>query len=446
MSRYPVLYLPTEIHNRDWDARLLIADYASARGFTSVVGQQWIIHGNAHRLPPGLMLIKTINEIQLNAAKGFMKLGHAVLTMDEEALAVAPDQNFLGVLSPRLPEVCHAFIANSPLHAEAMQRLLPAIQTKVVIAGNPRLDLLVGRGKARFAADADAIKASLGPFVLFNSNMAQANSIWSSKEEYFSIQVRAGGVNPNNPKSVERFNQQFEFERSNSVAFMNSMYWCLENLRTHRVVVRPHPVERVEFWHDIAAKHPSLYVAANTHHVPWLMAADVLVHTNSTTGLEAAFLGTPAVNLVPNAQGMWENIYVGTRVNPTFVDWQEAVAALQEMLTTGGGRLAQIDGERAELRRYFPAEFDGCSAERFVDFMESTLRSGGLSAEPFDISAMLGGRLPHIERADVLKRKFSKEFPNAVEDFNAIRRATGLAHKVAIAKLGEHCFAISPAA
>jgi surface carbohydrate biosynthesis protein len=441
---YPVLYLPSEIHNRDWDARLLIADHAAAHGFTSVVGQQWVINVNYTRLPPGLVLVKTVNEIQLNVAEAFRAAGHVVVTMDEEAFAVAPDQGFLGILSPRLPQVSHAFFANSPLHADVLLRLMPAMKGKVVPTGNARTDLLVASGRARFAADAAAIKADLGRFVLFNSNLAQENSIWTNKEDYLTIQVRAGGVDPSDPKSVERFHQQFEFERSNSKAFMSALHWCLDNLPTHRIVVRPHPVERPEFWQELSRQHPRLHVADNTHHIPWMMAADAVVHTNSTTGLEAAFLERPTVNLVPNTGGHWENIYVGTRVNPTFSDWRDGVAALAEFLSTGGGRLSKTDDERAELRRYFPKAFDGRSAQRVAANMVAAMQLYPLSTEPFNISQMIGGRLEHYERSETLKRKFVKDFAQVVEDFKAIRKVTGLQHPWQVAKVAEHCFAIGP--
>lgn len=442
--RYPILYLPSEIHNRDWDARLLIADHALARGFTSVVGQQWVMYLNIERLPPGLMLIKTCNEIQLNVAATCRRLGHYVVTMDEEAFAVAPDQGFLGILPPRLPKVSDAFFANSPLHGEVLSRLVPAMREKIVCTGNARTDLLVARGRVRFAAEAEAIRGKLGPFVLFNSNMAQRNSIWVEKEDYLKIQVMAGGVDPNDPESVQRFHQQFEFERANSEAFMSALYWCLQNIKNHRIVVRPHPVERVELWHEIAERYPQLHVADNAHHVPWMMAADAVVQTNSTTGLEAALLERPTVNLVPNTGGHWENIYVGTRVNPTFADWREGVGALAEFLATGGGRLGRVDHERAELRRYFPDAFDGRSAERIANNMVDAMQLSPLASDPFDILALTGGRLPHYERPEALKRKFVKDFAQVVADFKAIRRVTGLQHPWYVDKLAEHCFAIGP--
>jgi surface carbohydrate biosynthesis protein len=446
--RYPVLYLLSEIHNRDWDARLLIADYASALGFTSVVGQQWVMHdGNAPHFPPGLMLIKTVNEIQLNAARKFKNAGHLVVAMDEEALAVAPDQDHIGILSPRLPKVCEVFCANSPLHADAMERLLPGMKGVTFPTGNARLDLLVPSGRVRFAAEAEKIRGEYGPFVLFNSNLAQENSIWTDKAHYRQIQEIAGGLNPNDPASVARYEAQFEFERNNSKAFRDMLEWCLANITSHRIVVRPHPVERSNFWHEFAAKHPGrLHIAQDTHHIPWIMAADALVHTNSTTGLEAAFLERATVNLVPNATGHWENIYVGTRVNPTFTDWREGAEALRTFLTTGGGRLSQTDKERAELHRYFPGAFKGGTAERIARSFVTVMRERGVDTSPFNLAAHVAGKLSSPARPPSLLQKFAKTNQEAFDDLRAIRRVTGLSQPLNIVEIAESCFAIPPAA
>lgn len=442
--RYPVLYLLSEIHNRDWDARLLIADYASALGATVVVGQQWVVNNNVGRLPPGLVLIRTINQIQMNVARVYAQVGHLVTAMDEEVLAVIPDQDYQGVIPPKLARVCDAFYANSQMHAEMVARVLPEMKDRILTVGNPRTDLLTPKGRTRFAAEAQKIREDVGPFILFNSNTAQENSIWTSKDEYLSIQVRAGAVNPDDPKSVETFLKQFEFEKQNSAAFMGALYWCLENVSSHRVVVRPHPVERVEFWHKVMQEHPRLHVAEGTHHIPWMQAADVVVHTNSTTGVESMLLDRPTVNLVPDPDGYWSRIFVGPRVNPTFTDWRDGMAALTDFLATRHGRLVQIDQERAELQRFFPNVLDGDAAKRIAKNMVYMLKAGGLSQEPFNIELHLNGRLPPYDRPDVLRRKFVKDFNDAVNDFQAIRQVTQLSHKVKIKKLAESCFAIEP--
>lgn len=436
LTRSPILYLPSEIHNRDWMARLLIADYATALGLTCVVGQQWVVYSNVHNLPPGLILIKTINEIQLTAAKYFKDAGHVVVCMDEEAFPVAPDHEYLGiVLSPRLHEVCDAFYANSPIHAEAMERLLPNMRGKVTATGNPRVDLLAS--KAVHESQAEAIRKVLGPFVLFNSNAAQENSIWESEAAFLNIQIRGRGLDPNDPKTYADFKQLCEVERVNSRTFMNALRWCLDNLTSHRVVVRPHPVERPGFWAELAEEYHALHVADNKGHIPWLMAADCVVHTNSTTGLEAALLGRPTINLAPASEGNWEDTYVTTRVNPTFKDWRQGMMALAEFLTGQGGPLSELDAQTVQLERYFPSALRGRAAQAIATLMAEAVFPTTGAVEPL--------KLTHHDRAPATRQKFTKGMEEAIYDFQAARQITGLSHEVQINPLAESCFLVRAA-
>lgn len=410
------LYLPSELHNRDWDARLLIAAHATALGHSCVVGQQWALNANVHNLPPGIVLIKTTNEIQMSVAKSYRNAGHIVCTMDEEAYAMAPDQEWIGLISPRLAQVSDFFYANSPLHAEAMKQRVPELN--VVPTGNARTDLLSKTNRQRFAKDADRIRADLGPFILFNSNMGLENSIWTDRQQFMDIQVRAGVVDPSDPESVKRFNQTFEFERSNTEAFIEAVKWCLENIPTHKIVVRPHPAERTTMWHKLARGNPRLKIVEGQRHIPWIMASEAVVHTNSTTGVEAALLGKPTVNLVPNANGFWENVFVTTRVNRTYSDWLEGVQVLRD------GTL--LPNSRSELDRYYPQQD---AARAIAQHMAANDRHKAAHI-----------KLGPYQHHDIYRQKFTKELSEAEEDF----RAFAPDHAVRFEELAESCFAIHP--
>jgi surface carbohydrate biosynthesis protein len=439
----PILYLTTEVHNRDWDARLLMADYATSKGFAVLVGQQWSPLPNLKVIPKGMVLIKTPNQIQTDQMAGFRRCGHLVAAMDEESLAIAPDQDFVFALSPHLADSCDLFFANSPMHAQLMLEKAPALAPKLRTVGNPRLDLVVDGGKARFQAEADAIRAKYGRFILFNSNMANQNSIWTSQEQYLQIQVRTGAVNPKDPQSVRIFEEQFEFEAANSRAFLDLLRWCIANVRTHQIVIRPHPVEVAEAWSSYAADE-RVHVVLNTHHLPWIMAADLLVHTNSTTGVEAALLGTPTVNLVPLPDCHWSKIFIPRRINPTYQSWEEAASDISAYANAGVGPLADREAYRREIDRYFPNLTEARASERMVDCMIGALRERGVSPFQDSLAGSFAAGYKRGERADVLKRKFVKSLQDAAQDLKATRRASGLGHTVSLTEIDDSLFLIEP--
>ena len=60
----PIAYLTVEVKHRDLEPRLLIASHLVKAGITVVVGQQWAMFPNPSAFPPGIVLFKTVNEIQ----------------------------------------------------------------------------------------------------------------------------------------------------------------------------------------------------------------------------------------------------------------------------------------------------------------------------------------------------------------------------------------------
>ena len=64
----------------------------------------------------------------------------------------------------------------------------------------------------------------------------------------------------------------------------------------HTIVVRPHPTENQDIYHEIAARCRRIRVTNEGNVVPWLMAARVLIHNGCTTGVEAFVMRVPAVS------------------------------------------------------------------------------------------------------------------------------------------------------
>lgn len=443
---HKILYLTSELTNRDWDTRLLMADYAVNAGYTVVVGQQWQALQSLNKWPRGLLLIKTMNQIQGNAVAAARQMGHLVAVMDEESLPLATDQDIVGAFLAKgysAPAVnfSNVFLANSPLHQACVEKTVPGLRGKVFVTGNPRVDLLTIGRRARYAAAADALRAKHGRFILFNSNTASRNSIWN-KEEFLTIQVRAGALDVNNAESVALFQEQLDFEEANARIFESLLTWCAAQAPDHTIVVRPHPSEGRDYWDKFAAENPNVQVVWGTPHVPYMMAADLVVHTNCTTGIEAAILDRPSLNLMPMPNSYWAKIYFASKVSPTFNDLESAQAAVQTFLQTGGGPLVPNENHRAELRRYFPCVVENASAANMVGIMTKLLSHAGAQENP-TMDAIRDGLAP-FQLEGKARKKFSKSAEEAVADFNATRSISGMKQPVMFTPIADSLFVLQP--
>ena len=308
-----IVYLPCEILTRELDARVELM--RSLRDCTVVIGQQWDIFSNAHRLPTGSILFKTCNQIQGVNMRKWHEQGHTVCTLDEESLLGKSADALTQAVSPLAMFNCTYFLANNQAHADAVAPKFPGGTTLVV--GNQRLDLC--RDPKNYAAEAEEIKREHGDFVLINTNFGVINSHWGGYAAARQIHRQAGLLETQ--KQDDEFTGGAEWEKTN----MASVYQLIRELlsRGFKIVLRPHPGEDPKVWKAI----PGITVVEHTVPLPWMAAAQMSFHCSCTTGLEAAIMGVPTISLKPCASAISR---INDEINPTVSTPEEAIDLMEK--------------------------------------------------------------------------------------------------------------------
>lgn len=435
----PILYLGLEIKQRELDSRLNIALHALDLGFPVLFGQQWAIFSNAASLPPGIILFKTVNNIQAANMAAFVKQGHLVAATDEEVLVCFEDACFFEVFSPVAAENCHLFFAQSDIHRDAIGRRFPALAPRTAVVGNSRMELLSPRNREAIAAEAAALKQAHGPYILFNTNFGQINSIWTDMNQVAQIAARAGLVDASDPASVAEYRKKLEWEQVNRAEIVELLRWTLDNMKDHKVVLRPHPGERADYWQTQFDGHDRFTVVARSNPHPWVMGSELLVHTTCTTGLEAALLDRPALNLVPVPHPTFD--YVTNYVNPTVKTWRDAAAAMEAFLGGRGGPIAESrETYAAALDTYFPGHREGDSSRKIAEKLLELARQNGRAPRP---DQQLGFRPPGYRgmvRPDILKDKFTLTPEELRRHLTAAIERLGLSMRLKATQLDDSLF------
>ena len=78
------------------------------------------------------------------------------------------------------------------------------------------------------------------------------------------------------------------------------------NFPDRTIVLRPHPSENLTFYKQAFALFKNVVVARDDSVLPWIRAADLIVHSNCTTGIEAVLAGQPVLNLLPECENRTE--------------------------------------------------------------------------------------------------------------------------------------------
>jgi surface carbohydrate biosynthesis protein len=440
----PIAYLTLEIKEREFDSRLLIAAHLLKEGFAVLLGQQWALFSNFDALPPGIVLFKTVNRIQAQNMVNARRCGHVVTTTDEEVLVCVDEESFTTSYDLAAAENCDLFFTQSDRQKRAIERKFPQMHGKLRTTGNSRIDLWTSAQSGTFAAKAREIREQYGPFVLFNTNYAQINSVWNSMDMLLAIAIKAGLVDAANPESVAAYRAQLEWEAANRDEMVAIIDWAVEHLKSHRIVIRPHPVEIPDYWRDRFGGKDRVLIPERSSPHPWILAADLVVHTSCTTGLEAILMGRPTVNLLPRPHPQF--LSVTSLVNPTFSSWREAAPAIAGILAGGPGAFSGGYAKYADvLSEHFYSYKDGQSSKRIADGMMEMLRLRGATPRPGYQPKFSGGGFKSFKRSDVLKTKFTVGIEEMTGSLKEVIAAVGVPHKLVLAQVDDSLFFVAPA-
>lgn len=312
----PLVYLTAELKSRDLDSRILIASYLLKKGFAVVLGQQWAINENYSNALRGCYLFKTLNVHQGNAMATIRTRGHLMVGADEEALCSTGEQALENV-HPIAISSLDLVLTQDDAHRDLLTKAYPG--TRITVTGNARVELLQ-RAKARSIRPLDA------PYILFNTNFPFTNG-------YMPLEVAA--------TVVKDFKSDYKYEVARREHLVALIKWVVDNVQSHRIVIRPHPGEKVEPWQELFRGNPNVVIVGRSDPVEWIAGADVSIHSDSTTGFEAALMNKPCLNISPAGFEHRADERMMRQVNFTVSHAGDAIDPLMEYLTTQGGPLAR---------------------------------------------------------------------------------------------------------
>jgi surface carbohydrate biosynthesis protein len=326
-----ILYCPMEIASRELDSRLLLAAIAAARGFEVVLGQKWLIERNIERMTPGVYLSKTLTVRDAKMLKRARAAGYITAAIDEEIPGlVVHDRNFWWVSRDAVDATDVIFLPGT-FNSHAFQEAFALEAGRVRKAANPRWDLLRRELRTIFAYEAAELKRRHGDFILLNSNLGFTNSHKGNIDEIIQSLIGQGKVDPQNHAFLAELREFGRMESGNRAALLALLPMLAQRFPTHKIIVRPHPSEKVEEWLEWTRGVPNLSVIREGSATAWIMASQMLIHTNCSTGTEAVALDRPAVCLVPTDSPA-NRRYLANLVNPVVATPQEALEVVTALL------------------------------------------------------------------------------------------------------------------
>lgn len=359
------LYILVEESFRELRSRVLLVRAILRPDVDIIIGQQWWFAANLRHLPLGVVLFKGNNSAQADFMAAAKRAGHSVASIEEEAFGLKAHDVFATLFDERVCSVCDLFLVQGNDLADFLRARFPSALEKIKVVGNPRTEALQSYLRSGSDREASAFRARHGPFILVNTNYASINPFDYDAYTYFRRCIGVGVLDPGNAAEMEMFHGQCLWEKQNLrvlIAFIRKM--AAEHPEIP-IVLRPHPSENQAIWHSSLGNLSSLYIVSDDDHLPWTLACSALVHSGSTTGLEAVLLGREGINICAGVSA-WHDRFIASVVNTNVKDADEAVAAVERELSVGWASKS-MSQRLSDLQAYLRTDDDQSPSEKIAD-------------------------------------------------------------------------------
>lgn len=416
----PTLIVPVETKVREFDAKLLFSCVAAEAGFRVVFGSQRGIHLGLDAWGRGVYLTKDVRSSKLRVFDILRDLGHGIAGWDEEGLVRYPSAHYFKMrVAPEALARIGLWFAWGEEDAETMRAFPGFPGTPIHTVGNPRVDVLRRELRPYFDPEVAALRARFGRFILVNTNFGHSNHFLAK------YTVRSEDFKEELGEKDTSWDRDLAVHRDALFRHFQSMIPALARaFPDTTVVLRPHPAESDEVWKAAAAGSPNVRVVHEGSVLPWLLAADVLVHNGCTTAVEAFLLDRPAVTYKPIVSERFDRhlpdgLSVAAHDLESLVTEVGAFVAGREFGAVAGSRRPVLDRHVAPQGRELAAERI-VAILRGADLVPAKGRSvlaGRFKAKVRAVRKLVNTRVPGSKNWSVYeKRRFGDTDLAEVED------------------------------
>ena len=290
------LYLPIETKPRELLGKTLLATRAVERGWRVFLGSVEMRDRLADDFAPGLLVENNIPDSKAGRLGRLKNRGYRIADLCEESITYPDAEDYCTRrVGPRSLEATDVILAVGTRNKRDIGAHRPAAAGKLVVTGNPRFDTLLPDLRAVYRDDARTIRGRHGRFLLVNTNFSPANPYKTGLDVVAELQ-RAGKLVT--PAQVDRKRREVVYKTRQLKTLQALLVDVARAGVFDRVVLRPHPVENHDAWRTWASA-VNVDVRYEGSAIPWMLAADMVLHPGCTTAIEALLLDRPVASFVP---------------------------------------------------------------------------------------------------------------------------------------------------
>lgn len=322
-KKYKWLILPIETKVRELDGKVLLAAAAAERGWGVILGHKDTSVTDSASIK-GIALEKDGHVGNYRIGQ-FVEAGKYVCVLDEEGLVYQNSQDYYRRrLNPEnYKKMDYIFMWGGIQRRDFLEHI-QVVESKLILTGNPRFDLLRPELRQYFSPEAARLKNKFGPFFLVNTNFGES-SHYMGAEWLINKHRQSGFIANAQDEAEERAFIRYQSRIADS--FREMIPLVSARYPDYKIIVRPHPSEDHYKWISWAQNQKNVSVIHEGDVNPWLLAADLSIHNSCMTGIQGFLLDKPVITYMP-IQSEQFDFYLPNAVSIKTTNPDEMISAI----------------------------------------------------------------------------------------------------------------------
>lgn len=321
------VYIPIEIKNREFMAKVLLSLFLAKSGYGVIVGKSTEVEKLAYFGPKGAYIGTSIVEQHKKIFKRLKFLGHTIIALDEEGLVYYNKENFIkNRVNTETLDIIDVFLAWGSHHLDLIKLKYSKINNKVFSVGNVRMELLKKNYRVLFEEEARKIQKKYGNYILINTNFAAFNHYKGLEAYYKGLK----NLIKLDEESIALTKDKIEHQKKVFNHFVKLAIALKKQRPNVNIIIRPHPSESILTW-EKALKNQDIKILHEGSSISWIIGASCVIQQNCTTAIEATCLNTPVFSYIPDYDERFDS-GIPNKIASNFFKEEKIIEAVTKIL------------------------------------------------------------------------------------------------------------------
>lgn len=292
-----------EMVRRELHGNLLLVIFSLRKNFNVYLSDsstyKYLIKNNL--IKPGIIHTKSITHGETKAKfhEKLLKKNFLLTAIDEEHGLLDDfdyEEYFItNRLSSKELDKISAFFCWGKYDYKILRKYFKNSKDKFFLTGSPRSD--IWKKKIKFKINKQENYFFQKPYILICTNFSFSNNI-NSYQSIINMKKKEGYYD-RTPKLLKRDQDFYPYQKKLIIEFVKLINNLTKRFPEYNFCVRPHPVEKMSYWHKNLKKRENLYINNSKSASFWIKNCKLMIQSGCTTGCEGLISDKLVINYTP---------------------------------------------------------------------------------------------------------------------------------------------------